>query len=171
MKIKVLGTRHCFNTIADSTDNLLSTKEMNKVVSPDANARTVTIEGGNELWPAMSNLKRQDLHCITWLRFHIFLWSACTTATHGSGVKMATLPPRRNWFADRNRQRRYCKPVQKEDAEQFNAAVISLGALGVIAKITLALQPAFKMKQYVFERLPLQELSKNLIRLSPPDIV
>ena len=45
-KIKVLGTRHCFNTIADSTDNLLSTKEMNKVVSLDANARTVTIEGG-----------------------------------------------------------------------------------------------------------------------------
>ena len=34
-KIKGLGTRHCFNTIADSTDNLLSTKELNKVVSLD----------------------------------------------------------------------------------------------------------------------------------------
>ena len=34
--IKGLGTRHCFNTIADSKDNLLSTKELNKVVSLDA---------------------------------------------------------------------------------------------------------------------------------------
>ena len=27
-KIKGLGTRHCFNNIADSKDNLLSTKEL-----------------------------------------------------------------------------------------------------------------------------------------------
>src|SRR5580704_19158197 len=43
-KIKGLGTRHCFNTIANSTDNLLSTKELNKVVSLDAQANTVTVE-------------------------------------------------------------------------------------------------------------------------------
>ncbi|MGZ3813987.1 MAG: FAD-binding protein, partial [Mucilaginibacter sp.] len=45
-KLKALGTRHCFNTIADSRDDLLSTKEMNKVVSLDAKAHTVTVEGG-----------------------------------------------------------------------------------------------------------------------------
>src|SRR5580692_9293951 len=45
-KIKGLGTRHCFNTIADSTENLLSTKELNKVVSLDAAGSKVTVEGG-----------------------------------------------------------------------------------------------------------------------------
>ncbi len=30
-KLKALGTRHCFNTIADSKDNLLSTKELNHI--------------------------------------------------------------------------------------------------------------------------------------------
>src|SRR5882724_9761234 len=35
-KLKALGTRHCFNTIADSKDDLLSTKELNKAISLDA---------------------------------------------------------------------------------------------------------------------------------------
>src|ERR671918_2045388 len=45
-KVKVLGTRHCFNRIADSKDNFISLKEMNKVVTLDANAHTITVEGG-----------------------------------------------------------------------------------------------------------------------------
>ena len=45
-RLKVLGTRHCFNKIADSRHQFLSLKEMDKVVGPDAQARTVTVEGG-----------------------------------------------------------------------------------------------------------------------------
>src|ERR1700712_1774658 len=45
-KAKVLGTRHCFNSIADSKDNFISLKQMNKVVDLDAVAKTVTIEAG-----------------------------------------------------------------------------------------------------------------------------
>jgi len=45
-KLKVLGTRHCFNTIADSKYNFISLREMKKIVSLDANAKTVTVEGG-----------------------------------------------------------------------------------------------------------------------------
>ena len=43
-KLKVLGTRHCFNHIADSHDQFLSMKAMDKVVDLNAEARTVTIE-------------------------------------------------------------------------------------------------------------------------------
>jgi len=39
-KIKVLGTRHCFNSIADSRDNLLSIIPMYDVVAIDASGRT-----------------------------------------------------------------------------------------------------------------------------------
>src|SRR5579864_2215511 len=45
-KLKALGTRHCFNTIADSHDNLLSTSKMNKVVSLDTKGKTVTVGAG-----------------------------------------------------------------------------------------------------------------------------
>jgi xylitol oxidase len=40
-KVKVLGTRHCFNSIADSRYNLLSLKPMHEVVALDPAARTV----------------------------------------------------------------------------------------------------------------------------------
>ncbi len=165
-KIKVLGTRHCFNTIADSTDNLLSTKEMNKVVSLDANARTVTIEGGmnyGQLCPILND-KGFALHNLASLP-HISVAGACTTATHGSGVKNGNLATAVIGLQIVTASGDIVNLSKKEDAEQFNAAVISLGALGVIAKITLALQPAFKMKQYVFERLPLQELKRNFDKI------
>src|SRR5690348_5120782 len=34
-KLRVLGTRHCFNTIADSKDNLVCSRDFNQVVSID----------------------------------------------------------------------------------------------------------------------------------------
>src|ERR1700712_6001142 len=45
-RLRALGTRHCFNTIADSKYNLISTRDLNKVVAINAKARTVTVEGG-----------------------------------------------------------------------------------------------------------------------------
>src|SRR5580765_5656155 len=42
-RLKALGTRHCFNNIADSKDSFLSLKPMNEVIAIDAAARTVTV--------------------------------------------------------------------------------------------------------------------------------
>src|SRR5690349_15625143 len=44
-KLKVLGTRHCFNRIADSADALLSLKSMDDQVALDPKARTVSVNG------------------------------------------------------------------------------------------------------------------------------
>jgi hypothetical protein len=46
IKLKVLGTRHCFNNIADSKDGFLSLKAMDKVIAIDPTKRTVTVGGG-----------------------------------------------------------------------------------------------------------------------------
>src|SRR5688572_15877787 len=45
-KLKALGSRHSFNKIADSTENQVSLEELNKVVSLDKAANTVTVEAG-----------------------------------------------------------------------------------------------------------------------------
>jgi xylitol oxidase len=45
-KLKVLGTHHCFNRIADTTSEFLSLKQMDQIVKLDANAKTATIESG-----------------------------------------------------------------------------------------------------------------------------
>src|SRR6266403_5411975 len=46
LRFKVLGSRHCFNKIADTTSEFLSLKSMDHVVALNPDARTVTIESG-----------------------------------------------------------------------------------------------------------------------------
>ena len=41
---KVLGTRHCFNNIADTSTEFLSLKPQDKVIALDPKARTVTLK-------------------------------------------------------------------------------------------------------------------------------
>src|SRR5262245_25447995 len=91
-KLKVLGTRHCFNTIADSKDAFLSLKPMEQVVSLDATAKTVTVDAGvtyGRLAPYLHE-KGFALHNLASLP-HISVAGACSTGTHGSGEKIGNL--------------------------------------------------------------------------------
>ena len=45
-RFKVLGTRHCFNDIADSRDEFLSLASLNRAVALNKAASTVTAEAG-----------------------------------------------------------------------------------------------------------------------------
>src|SRR5664279_1682275 len=45
-KLRGLGTRHCFNAIADSKYNLISSGKLNQILSLDAEKHTVTVGGG-----------------------------------------------------------------------------------------------------------------------------
>ena len=91
-KVKVLGTRHCFNSIADSRYNLLSLKPMHEVVALDPVARTVTVDAGityGQLCPYLDS-KGFALHNLASLP-HISIAGASSTATHGSGEKNGNL--------------------------------------------------------------------------------
>lgn len=86
--ITPLGSQHSFNKIADSTENQVSVRELNKVVSLDRASNTVTVEGGmryGELAPYLHE-NGYALHNLASLP-HITIAGSCATATHGSGVK------------------------------------------------------------------------------------
>jgi alditol oxidase len=161
-KLKALGTRHCFNTIADSPDHLISLKEMNRVIALDAQARTVTVEGGinyGQLCPLLQE-KGFALHNLASLP-HISVAGACTTATHGSGVKNGNLATAVTALELVIADGTTISLSKARDEERLHAAVVGLGALGVVTKVTLAIQPTFAMRQYVFEDLPLSQATKN----------
>jgi alditol oxidase len=165
-KLKVLGTRHCFNSIADSTNALISLKEMNNVVALDANARTVTIEGGmnyGQLCPYLND-KGFALHNLASLP-HISVAGACTTATHGSGVKNGNLATAVTALEIVNADGSVIKQSRENDGDAFQAAVVGLGALGVVTRVTLAIQPTFTMRQYVYEMLPLSQATEHFERV------
>jgi xylitol oxidase len=161
-KLKVLGTRHCFNNIADSTHNLLSLKSMDQVVGLDAEARTVTVAAGmnyGQLCPHLHS-KGFALHNLASLP-HISIAGSCSTATHGSGVKNGNLATAVSGLEIVTAAGEVVKLFRQEDGETFQGAVVELGALGVITKITLDIQPTFMMRQYVYENLPLSQLKEH----------
>jgi len=161
-KLKALGTRHCFNTIADSKDDLLSTKELNKVVSLDAKAHTVTVEGGikyGELAPYLHQ-HGYALHNLASLP-HISVAGSITTATHGSGIKNGNLASAVTGLELVIADGSVVRLSKAADPEKLNAAVVGLGALGVITKVTLQIQPTFMMRQRVFLKLPMSQLKAH----------
>ena len=158
-KLKVLGTRHCFNNIADSMHNLLSLKSMDEVVALDPEAHTVTVTGGityGQLCPYL-HTRGFALHNLASLP-HISIAGACSTATHGSGEKNGNLATAVSALEIVTAAGEVVKLSRQIDAEAFRGAVVGLGALGVITKITLDVQPTFMMRQYVYENLPLSEM-------------
>jgi xylitol oxidase len=161
-KLKVLGTRHCFNDIADSKDGFLSLKPMDKVISVDPAKRTVTVDAGITYGQLCPYLDSQGfaLHNLASLP-HISVAGACSTATHGSGQKNGNLATAVSGLEIVTAEGKIVNLSRERDAETFNGAVVGLGALGVITKITLDIQPSFMMRQYVYENLPLSELKNH----------
>ena len=161
-KLKVLGTRHCFNNIADSTDRFLSVKPMDKVIAVDPAKRTVTVGAGityGQLCPYLDS-KGFALHNLASLP-HISVAGACSTATHGSGEKNGNLATAASGLEMVTASGDVVNLSRERDGDKFHGAVVGLGALGVITKVTLDIQPTFLMRQYVYENLPLSQLKDH----------
>jgi xylitol oxidase len=161
-KLKVLGTRHCFNNIADSKDGFLSLKPMDKVIALDPAKHTVTVGAGityGELCPYLDS-KGFALHNLASLP-HISVAGACSTATHGSGEKNGNLATAASGLEMVTASGDVVNLSRERDKGTFLGAVVGLGALGVITKVTLDIQPAFLMRQYVYENLPLIQLKDH----------
>ena len=161
-KLKVLGTRHCFNTIADSKDFLLITSKFDKSVSIDVGAKQVTVDGGinyGTLAPILQE-KGFALRNLASLP-HISVAGGCMTATHGSGVNNGNLSSEVAALEFVAADGEVHHLSREKDGEDFHGAVVGLGALGVISKITLDLQPTFNIRQFVYENLPMQQLREN----------
>ena len=161
-KLKVLGTRHCFNNIADSKDAFLSLKPMDQVVAIDTAKRTVTVGAGityGQLCPYLDR-KGFAIHNLASLP-HISVAGACTTAIYGSGEKNGNLATAASGLEIVKADGKVVNLSRERDRETFDGAVVGLGALGVITKVTLDIQPSFMMRQYVYENLPLGELKDH----------
>ena len=161
-KFKVLGTRHCFNGIADSTQTFLSLKDMDDVVALDTEAHTVTVDASMKYGQLAPYLDKRGfaLHNLASLP-HISIAGACATATHGSGVKngnLSTAVAGMEFITAKGEVRTLSRD---KDGESFRAAVVHLGGLGVVTKVTLDVQPTFMMRQDVYENLPTAQLKEH----------
>jgi len=165
-RLRGLGTRHCFNTIADSKYNLISSNSLNNVLSLNLENNTVTVEGGikyGELSPWLDK-KGFALHNLASLP-HISVAGSISTATHGSGVKNGNLSTAVRGLEFVIADGSVVKLSKEKDGEIFNAVVVGLGVMGIITAVTLAVQPTYTMRQLVFVKMPLDQLKDHFTEI------
>jgi len=160
-KLRALGSRHSFNDIADSPEDMVSLEHLDRVLAFDHERRTVTVEGGIKYGQLCGQLHQAGyaLHNLASLP-HISVAGACATATHGSGDSNGNLATAVSALeivtADGE-----VVAFSRDQHAQFKGAVVALGGLGVVTKITLDIIPTFEVRQDVYENLPLARLEDH----------
>ena len=160
--LKALGAGHSFNSIADTTGDQVSLKNFQEI-SIDTRARTVTVGGGVKYGQLAPYLYQHGfaLHNLASLP-HVTVAGACSTATHGSGIHNGNLATAINSLELLTASGESVSLSRERDPDRFPGAAVSLGALGIITRLTLDLLPRFDMAQVVFENLSFDQLEHHL---------
>jgi xylitol oxidase len=159
---KALGARHSFNGIADSNDEQISLKHFDQM-ELDTKNRTVTVGAGvtyGQLAPYIDS-RGFAVHNLASLP-HISVVGACATGTHGSGNKNGNLSTAVRAMEMVTAGGEQVTLSKEKLGDKFAGVVIGLGALGVITKITLEVEPTFQMTQVVYEDLFFSQLEHHL---------
>ena len=160
----MLGTRHAFNDIADTEGDHVSMDHFDRAlaIEPTREGAGVTVEGGityGQLCPRLreAGYALRNLASLP----HISVAGACATATHGSGIDNGNLATAVRAMQVINADGQVVEYSRDADGDRFNGVVVSLGALGVVTRLTIDCVPAYDVRQEVYENLPLDEVTSD----------
>jgi alditol oxidase len=157
--IRVLGSRHSFNDIADSAA-LITLDGLAPDVTIDHDARTVSFAGAISYAELADALNAEGLALANLASLpHISVAGAVATATHGSGDangNLATAVAGLELVTSSGD----VVTARRGDAD-FDGLVVGLGALGAVTRITLDVEPAYQVRQRVFEALTWDALCEH----------
>jgi len=157
--VRVLGSRHSFNDIADSSE-LVTLEDMPTDVVVDHEAGTVSFNAALKYGELVETLGAEGvaLHNLASLP-HISVAGAVATATHGSGDTNGNLATA---VAGLELVTSGGEIVEASKGEpDFDGLVVGLGALGAVTRITLDVEPAYEVRQRVFEGLSWEALFEH----------
>jgi xylitol oxidase len=164
-RVKALGSRHCFNDVADTTGDLVSLEALPEDVAfelPDEDAPgVVRVPGGMQYGRLLPELARRGyaLHNLASLP-HITVAGATATGTHGSGNRNGSLSTS---VVGLELVRSDGELVTLgPDSPDLPGAVVHLGALGVVTRIGLRVQPTFSVRNNVYLGLTWERLLADL---------
>ncbi len=158
-RLRVLGSRHSFNAIADSAE-LMSLDGLPPDIAVDHAAGTVGCAPGVRYGELASVLAAEGLalHNLASLP-HISVAGAVSTATHGSGDNNGSLATAVAGL-DLVTSDGELVTFGRND-EDFDGVVVGLGALGAITRVVLDVEPSYEVRQRVFEGLAWDSLFAN----------
>jgi xylitol oxidase len=163
-RMRALGSRHSFNDIADSVE-LLSLDRLPSRVVVDRAAGTVSFSAGLRYGELAEALEAQGVALANLASLpHISVAGAVATGTHGSGDgngNLATSVAGLELVTSSGEVR----TAVRGDPD-FDGLVVGLGALGVVTGITLDVEPAYEVRQRVFNDLTWDALAGHLDELT-----
>ena len=159
-QVRVLGTGHSFNDMADSPGAQVSLAGLPPEVEVDSAASLVRVAAGLSYASLASRLDRHGFALRNLASLpHISVAGACATGTHGSGPANQNLSAAVTGLefvtADGD-----VVELGRGDAA-FRGAVVHLGALGAVTGLILEVVPSFEVSQRVYEGLPLDVLDDH----------
>ena len=160
--LRVLGSRHSFNSIADTTEDLISLQHFDRILGIDYERHMVTIESGVTYGQLGAYLHRNGYALNNMASLpHISVVGACATATHGSGEKNGNLATAVAAIEIVTASGEVAVVSREQDGERFEGMVVALGGLGVITKLTLDIVPTYEVRQDVYVHLPFAQLTEH----------
>jgi L-gulono-1,4-lactone dehydrogenase len=148
LPVRAVGAGHSFTEAALTGGVMLDMSGLDRLVDVDREAGRVKVEAGiglrelsDAIWGyglALENLGDIDRQTIS---------GAISTATHGTGSRFRNLSSLVAAVEIVGADGRLVELTEEGDAEGLRAARVSLGALGVIATVTLKAMPAFTIRR------------------------
>ena len=164
-KVRALGSRHSFNDIADTAGTLVVLDRLDAGISIDVQDMTVSVSGGTRYGTLAAELQRHGfaLHNLASLP-HISVAGAVATATHGSGDgngNLATAVAALELVSADG-----TLVTARRGDPDFAGMVVGLGALGIVSRLTLDIEPSFEIAQSVFEGLDWDQVLESFDALT-----
>jgi xylitol oxidase len=163
-RIRVLGSRHAFSDIADSAQ-LLALDALPIDLRVDHDASSVSFAAGVAYGALAVALEREHVALANLASTpQISVGGAVATATHGSGDangNLATAVSALELVSSSGE----LLAVGRGDAG-FDGLVVGLGAAGAVTRLTLDVEPAYEVRQRVFEGLAWQALFEHFDQIS-----
>lgn len=148
--VRMLGSRHCFNDIADTDGTLIALDALPAVCEVNDARDAVRVSGALRYGDIAPLLEAEGLALANLASLpHISVAGAVITGTHGSGDAIGSL-------ASAVRGLTIVTPAGETRSlrrgdDDFDGAVVSLGALGAVIDVTLDVEPTYQVAQHVFE--------------------
>jgi FAD-linked oxidoreductase len=146
--VRPVGAGHSFTGLVPTSGTVLSLDRLNALVSNDEGNLTATVGAGVRLFALGEMLEKigQSMNALPDINKQS-LAGAIATATHGAGERFSSLASAVSWLQMMTADGELVECDAANNAELFDAARVSLGALGVITQLRLQNRLPLRLKR------------------------
>ncbi len=162
-RIRSLGSAHSFNLVADTTGDLVRLDRMPTAIEIDRAHWSVDVGAGTTYAELARHLHGAGLALANLASLpHISVAGSCATGTHGSGRTQRCLAAAVRALQLVGPTGDLVELSRDRDPDTFPGAVVALGALGIVTRLTLDVEPAYQVAQRVRVAVPLDDIEGHL---------